>query len=382
LSTFIKENQSNEISEKAGMMPLLKPPPSPSLSKPSFNEQTAIRSSLSKPPPPLSKSDKEGLFISDSEEKISEISDKNHQDNPMASLSHSFKAPFPVPLEIQQPLSEKQHEIIYRTAKFVVSQLPKHWKQEDYMHATPKCELLLKLKHGNNPNFEFLLKSSPMYHYYQFVKYNLETIEDWMQLNGPQASGTRTNTSSISLSKKSFSPNTSEESMVDAMKEPIPPRDIQCIIEKLVEYTARYGEEFLETLRVKEKDNPKFSFLFFGDPFHEYFQRKKREQSFKASSVQSNHVSKESSPLVSNLVTSKTISTESTTHPPNNLEVSNVSTDCTLCSVIPSEKENEQHTMNAVSENDEKKARRLRKAQLMITLLKSPYGNQASCKHD
>lgn len=49
-----------------------------------------------------------------------------------------------------------------------------------------KAELMLKLKHSNNPNFSFLLPSDSLFPYYQFLKVKHPVIEEWLQLNQPQ----------------------------------------------------------------------------------------------------------------------------------------------------------------------------------------------------
>ena len=54
---------------------------------------------------------------------------------------------------------------------------------------------------------------------------------------------------------------------------PAPPADpeIKNIIDKLSNFVARNGYEFENVTKLKQKDNPKFRFLF-GEEYHDYYQ--------------------------------------------------------------------------------------------------------------
>uniref|UniRef100_A0A8W8JGQ2 SURP motif domain-containing protein n=1 Tax=Magallana gigas TaxID=29159 RepID=A0A8W8JGQ2_MAGGI len=56
---------------------------------------------------------------------------------------------------------------------------------------------------------------------------------------------------------------------------PKPPEDhdLKNIIDKLAQFVARNGPEFEHMTKQKQKDNPKFSFLFGGE-FFNYYQYK------------------------------------------------------------------------------------------------------------
>jgi hypothetical protein len=43
------------------------------------------------------------------------------------------------------------------------------------------------------------------------------------------------------------------------------------VIDKLAMFVARNGSQFEAMTKAKQKDNPKFSFLYSGAPFHEYY---------------------------------------------------------------------------------------------------------------
>lgn len=53
---------------------------------------------------------------------------------------------------------------------------------------------------------------------------------------------------------------------------PQPPADVELknIIDKLAQFVARNGPEFEQMTKNKQKDNPKFSFLFGGELFNYY----------------------------------------------------------------------------------------------------------------
>jgi calcium homeostasis endoplasmic reticulum protein len=56
---------------------------------------------------------------------------------------------------------------------------------------------------------------------------------------------------------------------------PAPPNDpeIKNIIDKLSNFVARNGPEFENVTKLKQKDNPKFRFLF-GEEYHDYYHYK------------------------------------------------------------------------------------------------------------
>jgi calcium homeostasis ER protein len=47
-------------------------------------------------------------------------------------------------------------------------------------------------------------------------------------------------------------------------------QELKNIIDKLANFVARNGTKFEEMTKTKQKDNPKFSFLFGGDYFNYY----------------------------------------------------------------------------------------------------------------
>ena len=50
-------------------------------------------------------------------------------------------------------------------------------------------------------------------------------------------------------------------------------KELQNIIDKLANFVARNGQEFELMTKTKQKDNPKFSFLFGGD-YNRYYEWK------------------------------------------------------------------------------------------------------------
>ena len=61
----------------------------------------------------------------------------------------------------------------------------------------------------------------------------------------------------------------------DAPPPPAPPDDqeLKNIIDKLSNFVARNGPEFETVTKVKQRDNPKFRFLF-GEKYHDYYAHK------------------------------------------------------------------------------------------------------------
>lgn len=57
--------------------------------------------------------------------------------------------------------------------------------------------------------------------------------------------------------------------------------DLKNIIDKLAQFVARNGPEFEHMTKQKQKDNPKFSFLFGGEFFNYYQYKVTTEQAGK-----------------------------------------------------------------------------------------------------
>lgn len=57
--------------------------------------------------------------------------------------------------------------------------------------------------------------------------------------------------------------------------------DLRNIIDKLAQFVARNGLEFEQMTKNKQKDNPKFSFLFGGEHFNYYQYKVTTEQASK-----------------------------------------------------------------------------------------------------
>jgi calcium homeostasis ER protein len=68
---------------------------------------------------------------------------------------------------------------------------------------------------------------------------------------------------------------TTTTKMSSATPAPAPPNDpeIKNIIDKLSNFVARNGPEFENVTKLKQKDNPKFRFLF-GEEYHDYYHYK------------------------------------------------------------------------------------------------------------
>ena len=58
----------------------------------------------------------------------------------------------------------------------------------------------------------------------------------------------------------------------------VPDQELKNIIDKLAQFVARNGPEFEQMTKSKQKENPKFSFLFGGDYFNYYQYKVTTEQ--------------------------------------------------------------------------------------------------------
>nr|KAJ3412769.1 SF3a splicing factor complex subunit [Polyrhizophydium stewartii] len=57
----------------------------------------------------------------------------------------------------------------------------------------------------------------------------------------------------------------------------IPPPEIRTIVDKTADFVARNGPQFEERIRLKESQNPRFSFMTPGDAYNAYYQRRINE---------------------------------------------------------------------------------------------------------
>lgn len=62
-------------------------------------------------------------------------------------------------------------------------------------------------------------------------------------------------------------------------------QDLRNIIDKLAQFVARNGPEFEKMTKNKQKNNPKFSFLYGGEYFNYYQYKVTTEQASKHNSV-------------------------------------------------------------------------------------------------
>ena len=53
-----------------------------------------------------------------------------------------------------------------------------------------------------------------------------------------------------------------------------PPPEVRNIVDKTASFVARNGPEFEQRIKQNEINNPKFTFLNSGDPYHAYYQHR------------------------------------------------------------------------------------------------------------
>ena len=53
-----------------------------------------------------------------------------------------------------------------------------------------------------------------------------------------------------------------------------PPPEVRNIVDKTASFVARNGPEFEQRIKQNELNNPKFTFLNSGDPYHAYYQHR------------------------------------------------------------------------------------------------------------
>eukprot|EP01116_Phalansterium_solitarium_P017527 TRINITY_DN4339_c0_g2_i4.p1 TRINITY_DN4339_c0_g2~~TRINITY_DN4339_c0_g2_i4.p1 ORF type:complete len:311 (-),score=103.94 TRINITY_DN4339_c0_g2_i4:172-1104(-) len=215
---------------------------------------------------------------------------------------------------VLQPPDDTQHQIIWRTARFVADQ-------------GSQAEFMLKVKHSDNPKFDFLLDQSSLHPYYQFVKRRLKEILEWeeltekenklkesqqpppppipapaavkpqlteaarlakqnkivIKLSQAMSNSSDSTTASAAVSNGTPAPaaaSTAASATSDAVraavdairsKMVVPPDNIREVIDKLSEYVAKHGAELEQRIKDKEKNNPHFGFFAPGHPYHPYY---------------------------------------------------------------------------------------------------------------
>ena len=56
-----------------------------------------------------------------------------------------------------------------------------------------------------------------------------------------------------------------------------PPPEVRNIVDKTASFVARNGPDFEQRIKQNEVQNPKFTFLNNGDPYHAYYQHRVQE---------------------------------------------------------------------------------------------------------
>ncbi|GAQ80230.1 hypothetical protein KFL_000490200 [Klebsormidium nitens] len=87
-----------------------------------------------------------------------------------ADATESFQPSYPVPTELleRMPASQKHHQVMLHTAKFVRT----HGGQ---------TEIILRVKQGSNPTFSFLMPEDPLHPFFHFMVENYERLAQAMQ---------------------------------------------------------------------------------------------------------------------------------------------------------------------------------------------------------
>ncbi|XP_024532742.1 splicing factor, suppressor of white-apricot homolog [Selaginella moellendorffii] len=201
-------------------------------------------------------------------EKDSE-KEKEKQPPPPDQEEALFVPGFPVPDHLQPhlPRSQKIHQIISGTAKFVSER-------------GGQAEVILKVKQAGNPKFGFLLSDHVLHPYFRYLVDHPE-VTGAMLRSFPPPPPSRLGSASITkpaeglrLLGEVYGENDEENDKslslpptveIRTIKEP--PPYIKTVIDKMVEFIARNGKDFEDVVRDKDKSDERFHFLH---PWHEY----------------------------------------------------------------------------------------------------------------
>ncbi|KAI8576202.1 hypothetical protein K450DRAFT_258085 [Umbelopsis ramanniana AG] len=158
---------------------------------------------------------------------------------------------FQIPKELEKPKTQKQVDIIEKTAKFIAS------SSTDASH----MEITIQAKQASNPLFAFLHKDNKLYKFYRHIL--------WLSNSGLSGYGSSDSDTDADEEKN----NESNDNIEDVTKSYEQPNnvDIYEAIEKTAAFVAKAGPSLESKIKEKNLGNPKFAFLQPWNEHHAYY---------------------------------------------------------------------------------------------------------------
>ncbi|PRP78492.1 hypothetical protein PROFUN_13567 [Planoprotostelium fungivorum] len=161
------------------------------------------------------------------------------------TTGEDYELKFPVPRGVETPRKKLHFDIMWRTVKFVRDK------------GADQVELSLRIRHSNNPNFNFLWDKSPLHPFYKHLKDNYSSISLWMTMEKEQEATEETKETE---DKKDIPSHILK-----------PPEDVMQLIDKTVGSLSTRDADFVKVVCERAKYNPKMSFLKPEHPYHPYY---------------------------------------------------------------------------------------------------------------
>jgi len=207
------------------------------------------------------------------EQQQAEEEEDQDDDDESAEEGEPFTPSFPVPPSLPRPCTWKQHRLIGITARRARSE--------------PQLEFLLKVKQGGNKLFKFLNFDHKLHGYYRWMKEEeREEGEDYaLDAQGRrerEEEGRRREREEEFRRRRAMKlllGPVCEEQMKEEDEEGreeevlVPTKEMEAVMEKLVAFVLKNGEEFEKKVREKERENVKIKFLKEEDVYHPFYKR-------------------------------------------------------------------------------------------------------------
>ncbi|KAG2176129.1 hypothetical protein INT43_005362, partial [Umbelopsis isabellina] len=179
------------------------------------------------------------------------LSEEKTIEEPAEEINCSFR----IPDDIQKPKTQKQVDVIERTAKFIATSA----SESSHM------EITIQAKQASNPMFAFLNKDHPLHKFYKHVL--------WLSKSGLAGYGSSDSESdSEEQQSKSVEGNVSSESKSEQSGEVEQNNaDIYEVITKTAAFVAKAGSSLESKIKEKNFGNPKFAFLNPWNELHAYY---------------------------------------------------------------------------------------------------------------
>ncbi|KAJ1919400.1 hypothetical protein H4219_001992 [Mycoemilia scoparia] len=193
--------------------------------------------------------------------------------------SSAVKIPFSVPKDMVTPTTQRQFEIIERTAKFINSR--------ESAEMSTKMEITLQVKQANNPDFAFLNRSGELHPFYQHIikllqlgVYGYSEDQNESDEESPKSetanptNATEEENSGTKYKDEQIARRPLQESVTIPSDVAIPDTDMKLLADNAARMVSRGGSDGSSIefkLRLEKAGNSLYKFLSPASEFHPYY---------------------------------------------------------------------------------------------------------------